>query len=336
MKNADLLLSDIGEKKLISKYLRPLLNPRSLPESVGDDCAILKVRSGYGVCVSTDRVPADLISFRLGLIGYRELGQYLAVLNISDIAAAGGEPRGLLLNLAFPATFRLTDFLDIIKGAQSAGLRYGAPVVGGDLSTAAEMNLTATSIGEVRSGRSLFRSGAKPGDAIFVSRPVGICPAAFRHFLSDDGPATLTARQLSQLKQHFARPEPLVRLGRALGECGHCSSAMDNTDGVGQSLFEIGEASGVAMVVDEKALPVAPVCSYIAQAYGEDASELALSAGADFQLVGTVRNEKAALIARLQLTRIGHVEEGRGVYLSGTGRLKPYQPRGWNYVSAKA
>ena len=79
-------LRDIGEKRLIAEYIRPLFNPAGLRESVGDDCALIQVGAGNWVCVSTDRVPADLIAFKLGLIGFRELGQYLAVLNISDIA----------------------------------------------------------------------------------------------------------------------------------------------------------------------------------------------------------------------------------------------------------
>src|SRR5258708_5788022 len=93
-------LRDIGEKRLIAEYIQPLLNPDRLPESVGDDCALIPVWGDVCLCVSTDRVPADLLAFRLGLISFRELGSYLAILNISDIAACGGEPRGLLLNCA--------------------------------------------------------------------------------------------------------------------------------------------------------------------------------------------------------------------------------------------
>src|ERR1700752_4769705 len=152
-----MLLRDIGEKKLISDYIRPLFNPQNLPSGVGDDCALIPVTDQKCVCISTDRVPADLISFKLGLIGFRELGQYLAVLNISDIAAAGGKPVALLLNFAFPSDFKLDDMLEIMAGTKMCAEQYGVSIVGGDLSDASEMNLVAISVGLVDCESSLLR-----------------------------------------------------------------------------------------------------------------------------------------------------------------------------------
>src|SRR5262249_49684969 len=96
-------IADVGEKELIRSTIKPLLNPTDDHNSIGDDCAAIPIRAGSLACISTDRVPADLISFRLGIISHRGLGNYLAILNLSDIAAMGAEPVGLLLNLALPS-----------------------------------------------------------------------------------------------------------------------------------------------------------------------------------------------------------------------------------------
>ena len=96
-------IGEIGEKRLITEFIRPFFNETNAPEGVGDDCAMVAT-DGATVLLSTDRVPADLISFRLGILDFEGLGRYLAVLNISDIAACGGTPKALLLNFGLPGT----------------------------------------------------------------------------------------------------------------------------------------------------------------------------------------------------------------------------------------
>src|SRR4051812_32258242 len=105
-----LKISDIGEKRLIQEFIRPLFNSADRVEGVGDDCAMLSAPEGQLWLFSTDRVPADLIAFRLGVLDHCGLGRYLARLNISDIAACGGTPVALLLNLGLPDDFPYEDF----------------------------------------------------------------------------------------------------------------------------------------------------------------------------------------------------------------------------------
>ena len=89
-------ISEYGEKALIEKFIKPLFNPNNDLFGIGDDCAMIEDKADEITLLSTDRVPADLISFKLGLIDYFGLGNYLAQLNISDIVAFGGKPVGLL------------------------------------------------------------------------------------------------------------------------------------------------------------------------------------------------------------------------------------------------
>ena len=329
-------LSDIGEKALIADYIKPLFNPTNRAESVGDDCALIPITSKLYVCVSTDRVPPDLISFKLGLIAYRELGRYLAVLNISDIAAAGGEPSALLLNLAFPRDFDLADFQEILAGAKEAAELYGAKVLGGDLSDAREMNLVATSIGTVSKQEALLRSGARPGDRVFCSNDLGMTPTAFLHYLyhGDRAPMRLSLDEEAVLTSNFRHPRARVTLGRSLAKSGRCTAAMDVTDGISQSLCEIAASSGIGIVLDVASLPIHQLSVKITNYYGADLIETILGPGADFQLVGTLNttthqhHESLPLDVKI----IGEVIEGRGLSLRcEDGRIVPFAPQGWNY-----
>lgn len=327
-------LSDVGEKALISRHIRPLFNPSGRPESIGDDCALIGVGDALSVCITTDRVPADLISFRLGLIDYRGLGYYLAVLNFSDIAASGGELRGLLLNLAFPPDFLLDDFLGLLEGVRRASEEYGAPVLGGDLSTAPEMNLVATAVGTVKTSQALLRSTARPGDLVFCSDTIGITPTSFTHHLRPRSEKIeLSTDELELLACHFVKPTARVALGKSLSQSGSCTSAMDVTDGVAQTLSEIADASNVAITISAERLPIAPLSRKIAVAYQIDVMDLVLGAGADFQLIGTVNPnhpDYPRIVRGLHI--IGDVSSGDGLYLVGEDRATSRViPRGWNY-----
>ena len=167
-------LKDLGEKEIIRLIIKPLFNPNNEPELAGDDCAVINISEKKFVALSTDRVPADLISFKLGLINYFELGYYLAILNISDILSSGALPVGLLLNFAFNDDFLIEDFKNILNGVKKACGEYGCKVLGGDLSNAIEMNLTATSIGLIESEIVLYRQGAKIADYIYCSNYLGL------------------------------------------------------------------------------------------------------------------------------------------------------------------
>ncbi len=332
-------ISEKGEKRLIAEIIRPLFNPTGNPNSVGDDCAIVELVEGRGVCISTDRVPGDLISFKLGLIDIRQLGYYLAVLNISDLAAAGAVPRGLLLNLGLPRDLSLADFESLLRGAHEASMEYNCPVIGGDLSDSAEINLVATSVGELAGPQRLYRSGAKPNDAVFCCDVLGITATAFAYYLDGKrGRPAVSAEEERILCSNFRSPRARIELGKALRESGACSAVMDNTDGVGQSLLELAAASGVAMHLDEALLPVSNISRRVAAHQKRDLADLVLGPGADFQLIGTVRPEEPSFDSiRPFLQIIGTVAEGDGVWLKRPGKpIERFSVSGWNYYLKNA
>jgi thiamine-monophosphate kinase len=334
-KDSTLRLSQVGEKTLIRDFIKPFFNSADDPAGVGDDCAI--VTFGDEVALfSTDRVPSDLTAFRLGILDFHGLGDYLARLNLSDIAACGGRAVGLLLNLGLPNDIMYEDVLALCRGFGSRTQRHGATVLGGDITSACELSISATSIGRAARGRVLTRRAAMPGDSIFISRPLGLTPAAFHVFLGklESG---ISADALTLLRRQFTDLEPMLYLGQALAASGECGACMDNTDGIGQSLSELSDASKCAFVVHASALQIPSVVESVSQVIGLPPVAFIFNGGADFSLVGTIRgdwsSERATTHFGHPLQIIGHVEAGRGVWLDD-GQRNPLAFRGWNYFSA--
>jgi len=333
-----LRIYDIGEKRLISEFIRPLFNSRNELEGVGDDCAMLDAPDGQVWLFSTDRVPADLIAFRLGIIDYYGLGRYLACLNISDIAACGGRPLALLLNLGLPNDLAYEDFKALCKGFGKLAEKHGCRVLGGDITYSKEMSISATSIGKTEKIRVLTRRGAQNGDTIFISRALGLTPAAFAyHLRCQKSVLDISQKEILSLNGQFTDIEPLVALGITLSASNYCTSCMDNTDGVGQSLLELSNESKKAFVVGQEEIELPTVVNKIANSLGEDPIRLAFSAGADFSLIGTLRGSWSQTHVSNQfgtdLRVIGHVEDGEGVYLETSVERVPLEFSGWNYFS---
>jgi thiamine-monophosphate kinase len=330
-------ISAFGEKRLIAEFIRPLFNRENRIGGVGDDCAMLDLGDKRLLLLSTDRVPADLTAFRLGILDYRGLGRYLACLNLSDIAACGGKPQALLLNLGMPGDLRYSDFQELCRGFGDLAAEFKCQVLGGDMTHSDTLSISATCVGVVQANQVLTRRGARPGDSIFLSAPPGLTPAAFAAYLrTTPARCGLSGVDVEKLRRQFTAVRPRFDLSHQLVETNACSSCMDNTDGIGQSLSELAAESGAAFVVDSASLKLAPLVKAIAAATDNDPLELAFASGADFSLVGTLRGRwSASALDALGLGNslhlIGSVEAGKGVWLSKDGGREPLKFSGWNY-----
>jgi thiamine-monophosphate kinase len=328
-------ISDLGEKRLISEFIRPLYNRANTPGGVGDDCAMISDGHGDLWLFSTDRVPADLTAFRLGILDYCGLGRYLACLNLSDIAACGGSPLALLLNLGLPNDLLYEDLTSLCRAFGEKGEQYGCEVLGGDMTWSRDISISATSIGRVPEAQVLTRRGARPGDTVFVSKPLGLTPSAFGYHLDLNArPDVLSEGDIDILNRQFTALEPEVILGQRLSESGQCSSCMDNTDGVGQSLTELAAASCVSFVVDRNLWP-SDLVVQVAELLGQAPLHLAFGAGADFSLVGTLRGDWTTERTQSEFGRsliiIGRVERGDGVAIETDAGTMALDFAGWNY-----
>lgn len=231
--------------------------------------------------------------------------------------------------------FLLDDFKAICRGVKDVAEKYRCPIVGGDMSWSSDLSISATAIGSCRADAVLLRRGAQVGDLVFVSRSVGITPAAFSWFLGEKS-EELEERYEKELSSQLTTLSPMLELGKLLGESGYCTSCMDNTDGIGQTFWEIGAASNVGLEIDGSRLPIPDVVFRVSQMRLVHAYDLALAAGHDFSLVGTLRPDvDKAVLQRLEahgLVVVGQAVEQPGIRFSNT-TSRQIKASGWNYFT---
>jgi thiamine-monophosphate kinase len=246
---------------------------------------------------------------------------------VSDVAAMGGRPRCFLLSLALPASCTGGWLDEFLRGLRRASAKLSCPLAGGDTTQRNEILINVTVIGEVPTGRALTRSGARPGDAIFVSGRLGE---------AERGLARL--RRMGRirpndplLKKHLY-PEPRLALGQWLSAHRKTTAMMDLSDGLSTDLPRLCAASGVGARIQSSLLPAVP-------RWNHQTLELALHGGDDYELLFTVRANQTlpAKIDGVPLTRVGEITGGRKVVLvTLKGSEQPLHDRGWNPFAIKS
>jgi thiamine-monophosphate kinase len=280
-------LSELGELGLLAELER-----RGLISGLDAEGAVLT----DGRVVTQDTV-VEGIHFSLGTTSWRDLGYKAAAVNLSDLAAMGAEPEGLVVTIAVETETGSASITELYEGLNEPGV----PVLAGDLSSSPFAALTVTALG--RSERVPGRAGARPGDLLIVTGPLGGAAAglyALNHRLA--GFDELVERQL--------RPPFRLEEGRRLARSAH--ALIDLSDGILRDAGRIAERSGVRLVIEPTAVPVAPRTAEVADlpfwTMGEDYELLAALVPADARASG--------------FPVVGRVEEGSGV--------EPDLPAGWD------
>ncbi len=297
--------------------------PAGVALGPGDDAAVLE----GGWVVSTDLSVED-VHFRRAWLRDEEIGWRAAAAALSDVAAMGAEAVGVLVSLAAPPG-REVDLHAVQRGVRAAAAACGAAVLGGDLSASpGPLFLDLVVLG--RAERPVGRSGARPGDEVWVSGVLGGSAAAVRAWSEGRDPAPA-------LRRRFARPEPRVALGRALGAAGAAAAMIDLSDGLAGDAAHLAAASGVRVVLEAGRVPVDEAAR---EALGPEAArEAALHGGEDYELCFAARPgavdppRLADAVGALggpavPLTRVGRVEEGEGVWLALPGEAPRRLERG--------
>ncbi|MGC2424003.1 MAG: thiamine-phosphate kinase [Nitrospirota bacterium] len=317
-----------------------------LTTGIGDDAAVFKVNAGHECLVSTDLL-IEGIHFDLSYTAPRDLGYKALTANLSDIAAMGGEPLLYFVSIAAPGEMDFRDFKRIFAGMEEAA--FGARLAGGDTSnTPGPLFISVSVIGQVEKGRAVKRSGARPGDGIWVTGTLGDSAAGLE--ILKAGAGTMMRGRThcpgatgwhpsveKYLVSRHLRPEARVGSGRLLGKSGIASSMIDISDGLSSDLRHITEASGAGAVIFEERLPVSKELA--AYAGRERAVQLSLSGGEDYELLFTVRGlkrerELLALGERagVTFTKIGEVLKGDRAYLElKDGTRKALKPEGYEH-----
>jgi thiamine-monophosphate kinase len=308
----------MGEFELIGRYFRRPVQRADL--GVGDDCALLRVAPGMQLAVSSDM----LVEGRhfLSTVAPERLGHKALAVNLSDLAAAGARPLAFTLALALPRADErfLAPFA---QGLLALADAHGIELIGGD-TTAGPLTICITVMGEVPAGQALLRSGARPGDDIWVSGTLGDARLALEVFR---GTVSLAGAAFESVRRAMETPTPRNALGVALR--GLARSAIDISDGLVGDLGHVLTASGVSACLDVDALPRSEVMATLPPALQQ---QYLLAGGDDYELVFTApASERAAVLAAGQaagvaVTRCGTVEIGSGLRVVD-GRGQPLEAR---------
>lgn len=310
----------LGEFQLIDRFFRRLGAARSdVVLGVGDDAAVLRSPPGEELVVATDTL-VEGVHFPKGSAA-RSIGHRALAVNLSDLAAMGARPAWATLALTLPAADEgwLAEFA---AGFEALALRHGVALVGGD-TTSGPLAVTVTLLGHAAIGTALTRSGASPGDRIFVSGTPGDAAAGL----------ALIERRLEQgtpgvrdeLLRRFLFPEPRVDLGYTLLD--FASAVIDISDGLAADAGKLAAASGCGARIEADRLPLSKA---LLECAGEERTRLlALTGGDDYELLFAVPPARLAMLeARLaaqacRTTAIGVLREEPGLEVrAGAQRLE--------------
>lgn len=319
----------------INDLLGIYVDCKDVIKGIGDDCAVLRKEKKNCYLVSTDAL-IEGVHFDLSWHPPFLLGRKIAAVNLSDIAAMGGQPRFALLSVAFPGTAPswLDDFL---LGFKAILKEYNTYLVGGDtVKSSNDLCINITIIGEAAGPDVLYRSSAEPGDLVLVSGCLGDAAAGLA--LCRAGLVDAGREQWRQLVAAHLDPQPQVELGRILSESGHVHAMMDISDGLATDLSHICTASTVGAEVFQDALPVSGELQSAAAQLQKPTLDWVLQGGEDYQLLFTVspdhEQELRSLVAdktAREIFTIGRIIEGRGVYLCSDKRRRDISYRGYDH-----
>jgi thiamine-monophosphate kinase len=326
----------IQERQLVRKIAHALAPARAassrLKMGIGDDAAVLSPAGRTEWVLSCDTFLED-VHFRAKThppdsVGYKALSRAS-----SDLAAMGATPRYYLLTLALPAT-RTGAWLEaFLKGMARAGRELGITIIGGDTTKSRTVFTSVTVLGEISPGRALTRSGARPGDIIYVSGKLGRAQLGLELVLR----GRAQDRHLRALVQPHLYPKIRLELGSWLAGQRIATSAMDLSDGLSTDLARLCTASKVGAKIYARKVPAVVIPAAIARQLGKsklDPLQLALHTGEDYELLFTVSPRDVKKLhhapGAATLTPIGEITRNRQLILvAPDAREKPLKSQGW-------
>jgi thiamine-monophosphate kinase len=330
-------VSETGERALIDRIRRRL--PPSPPElivGIGDDAAVAAPDRGALQVLTTDAL-VEGVHFDRRFSTPSDIGYKALAVNISDVASMGGAARFALLSLMLPADTPVADVDGLLDGLVELASASRVALAGGNITRSpGPLIVDVTLVGSVKPRKILKRSGAQPGDSLYVTGQLGAAAAGLEWLRSvnEDHSRTAPARpeepELAECVARHCRPAPRARIGGLLGRTRAASACMDLSDGLADAVAQIACASGTGATIDPALLPLHPGARAWFTAAGRDPIDACIAGGDDYELLFTVprraRGRLRAVVREargIAVTRIGEVTSGRSVGLQRNGRLEP-------------
>jgi len=325
-------LKELGEFGLIDRFAAGVADKASVRIGIGDDAAAFEPAEGHLSLVTSDML-IEGVHFDLALCDPLTLGRKSLAVNLSDLAAMGATPRYFLLSLAIPAALTV-EFLDgFIAGIMQRAEQFGVTLVGGDTcSSKGGLVISVTAIGEQLPELVVRRSGARPGDLLFVTGTLGDSALGLKLLRKGERRGLLVERHLD--------PEPRVAAGILLAEAGVATAMIDVSDGLLADLGHILRLSNVGARVELKNVPLSPGYTEEISRLAGDPFSLALGGGEDYELLFTapplLKDRVITLMAEcgVAVSLIGEITaSGRLSVINVDGEEYQAAQRGYNHFA---
>jgi len=317
-------LAELGEFGLIDRIRARFPQPAAPELGIGDDAALLSPSAGMQLVVSTDLL-AEGVHFERSFGHLRLLGRKSLAVNLSDLAAMGARPRWFFLSLAIPAGFPLEEVEALLDGLAEQAAEHGVLLAGGDTcGSRSGLVISVTIMGEQQSELLLRRSGARPGDEIWVSGTLGDSALGLQ-LLQGNVEKTDAAATEYVVGRHLD-PTPRCSFGLALAEAGLVSAMIDISDGLLADLGHICEQSGCGAELQLGQVPCSPQFTALADAAAPLFWQLLVAGGEDYELCFTApAASRAAILQQSKTAGIPATVVGK---VTDSGRVVAHLPDG--------
>lgn len=334
-----LKVSDIGEKGLIKRILKktnknlidsPFFDNLSI-KSLNDDAALINFGDNYLVVTSdmlfkSAHFPREMT--------YIQMGKKVVTVNVSDLAAMGAKPIGIIVSLGLPKDMLLDDFDDLMDGIIDGCSNYNMMLIGGDTNESQELTICGTCLGIVKKENVLMKDGAKPGDIVALTGPLGLAAAGFEVLFNN---LDIYNGSKEIVLKHALEPKARSKEGILLAETDFVTSATDITDGLASEIGEIFDASsyGIGITIYEEMIPIENEVLEVAQKTGKEPLDLVLYYGEDFELLLTIQKDEFERINdKIPLFQIGEVtSSGKIIMVNKDGTQGVLKPHGYEHLT---
>jgi thiamine-monophosphate kinase len=277
-----MLIRDLGEQGLLN-----LIRPYCIPESIGDDGAVIHPPPDCELVITTD-VLVDGVHFSDRTTTAFDVGWRSVAANLSDLAAMGAAPLGITVGLSLPPELPVVWLEQLYQGMQACLTRYGTGIVGGDLTRSIVRTVAITAVGAVKAEQLIRRDTAIPGDAIVITGYHGNADGGLKLLLDEQLGQNLTQEDRQILIRAHQQPQPRLDVLPMLDRLRDDTSTifrvagMDSSDGLADAIGQICRSSKVGAIIDRHTIPLSPALTQLAP---DSALQSALYGGEDFELV---------------------------------------------------
>jgi len=308
-----MMLSSLGEFGLIEKIRKQL---GSVGKRIGDDCAVVPPVKGWEL-LTTDAL-VEGTHFRRAWLTPEQIGMKAIESNVSDVLSKGGIPKYALVSLVLPASLPVSFVMRMYTGMKRAAKKYHVEIAGGNLAEGKQIVVSVAMTGEA--SKPVLRSGAKPGDFLLVSRPVGGALAGLR--------CLQRKKRFKWALQRFLYPQADMR-SRKIAP--YATAMIDISDGLLADLGHLCDASKVGAKVYADNLPIEECAQQVASALGEDAVRYALSSGEEYALLYTLPEES---LGKTPGFLIGEITSKKKIQIRYQGRNLRIPSRGYEHFTS--